>query len=645
MGPEVRILIVEDDPPSAAVLEHALKREQPAWRVAAASSIAALKEALEAGAPDLILCDYSLKGSTALEALELVRRLAPGTPLIVVTGSLDEETAAECIKAGAADYLIKGRLARLGSAVKGALERKQALEARKRAEDELRESRAFLEKAQEVGHVGSWISDLSMDGRLVWSKETHRIFGVEERAFDGTVASFFERIHPDDRASVRKASRDAVEKGVPYGLEHRIIRPDGTVRWVHEQADLQRGPDGRPAKMVGVVQDITERKERESQILLAQRTEAVARLAGGVAHEYNNLLTAILGYCQLIAAALPAKDPLRGDLEEIRRAGQRAAVLTKQLLAFSRRQIFQPQVFDLQEHLAGAAKTLGRMLGEDVVLNLALDPEAGRVKADPGQIGELLVHLALNARDAMPKGGTLTIGTSAATLDWSSARSHPDAKPGRYVVLSFADTGLGMPPEVLAHVFEPFFTTKGQGGRAGLGLATVYGIVRQSGGHVAVESAPGRGTTFRVYLPRAEEDAPAPRPVPAPAGAGSGTILVVEDEESVLGLAVRILKERGYSVLPARQAGEALDLCRAHAGTIQLLLTDVVMPGMSGPELAREVEALRPGIRILFMSGYTDSPLVREAAARDGTALLPKPFSPDELLHKVRERLGASNGR
>jgi PAS domain S-box-containing protein len=382
----------------------------------------------------------------------------------------------------------------------------------------------------------------------------------------------------------------------------------------------------------------------DAQLQQAQKMEAVGRLAGGVAHDFNNLLTVISGYCGLMMAQLSKDDPFYHQAEEMSRAAERAASLTRQLLAFSRRQVIQPAVLDLNALLADMEKMLRRLIGEDVDLVASFEPALGRVKADPGQLEQVVLNLAVNARDAMPQGGRLSIRTANVQLDADDAARPADVKPGSYVMLALADTGTGMDPAVLSRIFEPFFTTKEKGKGTGLGLSTVYGIVKQSGGHVAVESAPGRGSTFRVYLPRVEEDVGPPPPPPPPLRRGTETILLVEDEDMLRGLVREMLRKAGYLVLEARQGGEALLHCERHAGTIHMMLSDVVMPQMSGPELAERLRRLRPGMKVLFMSGYTDEAIVHHGVLRPGVAFVHKPFTAEGLAAKIQEVLDSGPG-
>jgi two-component system, cell cycle sensor histidine kinase and response regulator CckA len=394
--------------------------------------------------------------------------------------------------------------------------------------------------------------------------------------------------------------------------------------------------------------DVSDRKRLEQQLIQSQKMEAVGRLAGGVAHDFNNLLTAISGYNELVLSQLPPGDPRRGHAEEIRRAADRAAGLTQQLLAYSRRQVLEPKVLDLNAVVSSMEKMLRRLIGEDVELATMQQPGLWPVRADPGQLEQVVLNLAVNARDAMPRGGRLQIATGNVAVDAASALSGVALVPGDYAVLTVADNGLGMTPEVKARLFEPFFTTKEKGKGTGLGLSTVYGIVKQSGGYIWVDSEPGRGTAFRVYLPRchAEPDRLEPPPAsPESTTAGSETILLVEDEPEVRNLVEKLLAMQGYTVLVAASPSEALQLCEKERRRIDLLLTDVVMPDMSGRELARRLEPSRPEMRVLYMSGYTEDAIGRHGVLDPEIAFLQKPFSPDALARKVREGLGATPGQ
>jgi len=400
--------------------------------------------------------------------------------------------------------------------------------------------------------------------------------------------------------------------------------------------------DGHLVRVWGTQRDVTDQRHLEEQFRQSQKMEAVGQLAGGIAHDFNNLLTAILGNTQLLLRELPPGDSKRGDVEEIRKASERAASLTRQLLAYSRRQMLQPVVLDLNVVVAEMDKLLRRLIGEHIALVTVLAPGLGRVKADPNQLEQVIVNLAVNARDAMPEGGKLTIETANVDLDETFAQAHLGSVPGAYAMLAVTDTGFGMDATVRAHLFEPFFTTKEVGKGTGLGLATVYGIVKQSDGYISVYSEPGHGSSFKIYLPRIATPARAAAgPQKGGPARGTETVLVVEDEPAVLSLSRRALEAQGYVVLAASDAASALRVVERHGGMIHLLLTDVVMPGLSGRELADQLAGQRPGIRVLYMSGYPGDAVVQHGTLPSGSAFLQKPFSPDGLARKVRDLLDA----
>jgi two-component system cell cycle sensor histidine kinase/response regulator CckA len=510
---------------------------------------------------------------------------------------------------------------------------------RKRAEETLalgeRHFRSLIENAQDI------ITIIDVQGTITFqSPAAERILGRPPAEFVGKSA--FEFLHPDDVPGVREAIRRSIESPEsPQTSLFRFRHANGTWRTMEGIGKLLPG-EGTPHVVINS-RDVTERGALEEQLRQSQKMEAVGRLAGGIAHDFNNLLTVIGGYGEMLLNAVPRGGPNREPLEEIVAAGERAASLTRQLLAFSRKQILMPEVLDLNAIVAGMDKMLRRLIGEDVDLVTRLDTSAGGVRADPGQIEQVIMNLAVNARDAMPRGGKLTIETANADLDKVYARRHATVATGPYVMMAVSDTGVGMHAETEARIFEPFFTTKEKGKGTGLGLSTVYGIVKQSGGNIWVYSEPGKGTTFKIYLPRVEE---APMPHETPSGIhssvqGTETILVVEDEVSIRTLARKVLESGGYRVVEAKSGPEALERVRGSGDPIHLLVTDLVMPEMAGTELASRLLESRPELRVLYMSGYSDDAVVRHGLLEHRHHFLPKPFTPQVLLRKVREVLDA----
>jgi PAS domain S-box-containing protein len=525
------------------------------------------------------------------------------------------------------------------------------------AEDVTERKEAQLALAQREAHFRSLIENAQdliavVDAECVigyHSPSLERLLGVPAEALSG--ASALGLVHPDDRPAVEAIFRSLLaEPGATAGAEYRVAAAGGEWKLLDTRGkNLLHDP-----AVGGIVlnsHDVTDRRQAEEglriseeQLRQSQKMEAVGRLAGGVAHDFNNLLTAIQGNVEMLLLELPRAGAVRDDLMEIKRAATRAASLTRQLLAFSRKQMLAPKVLDVNAVVRELQRMLGRVIGEDVRLATSLRAVNAAVMADPGQLEQVVLNLAVNARDAMPRGGTLRIETREVLLSEAEAQRYPyRVEPGAYVRLTVSDTGVGMEPEVLRRVFEPFFTTREPGKGTGLGLSTVYGIVKQSGGYVWAESEPGRGSRFRVYLPRvcAEPERPEPQPEPAAVPQGGGVVLLVEDEEGVRSLSRRILERRGYTVLAARDAAEARQLFAGNGNRVDLLLTDVVMPHESGRELAEALLPLQPDLRVVFMSGYTDDALIRHGVLEDRFRLLEKPFAPDGLVQAVREALEA----
>ena len=518
---------------------------------------------------------------------------------------------------------------------------------RKRSQEALRHSEATLRHAQRIARIGSWEVLLETPGAeprrdgYAWSDEVYRIFGVERGTFEPGRASFLESVHPDDRERVEAAMAKVRQTGSMYEIEHRIIQRGGAVRHVREHADCIVDEHGQPVRMIGTVQDITDYKQLEEQFLQAQKLEGLGRLAGGVAHDFNNLLTVIDGYSHLALRDARQGDPIRDYIDEVRRAAQSAAALTRQLLVFSRKQRIQAQKVDLNGAITDIQKMLCRMVGEDIAITVKLDPTIGTILADPGQIQQVLMNLVVNARDAMPRDGSIIVETSSVTIDEAYQDRHADVQPGSYVLLAVSDTGIGMDDTVKSRLFEPFFTTKPRGMGTGLGLSTVYGIVKQTGGWIWVYSELGKGTTFKVYLPQAAAAEIAQAATEAPQQTdGSETILIVEDQSEVRIFAARALRSYMYTVMEAANAEEALTVFEETPAPIDLVVSDVVMPGASGPELMESLKERYPAIKVLFMSGYTEHVTVQNGGIGTDSVFVEKPFTAERLAAKVREALG-----
>jgi two-component system cell cycle sensor histidine kinase/response regulator CckA len=516
----------------------------------------------------------------------------------------------------------------------------QDITERKRSAEALRTAEERTRFALEAAGVGIWDMDYTT-GVHRWSETLEAHYGLQPGTFGGTFEAFVERIHPDDRAAVLETLGKAMKSGTDFSVLNRTIWPDGSVRWLEGAGRVLLDQHGEPLRAVGIYLDVTERRALEDQFQQAQKMEAIGRLAGGVAHDFNNLLTVILGFSELLLTDLDPGDPRQADMAEIQKAGKRGAGLTRQLLAFSRKQIIEPTLLDLNVVVVAIRAMLGRLIGEDVKVVLSLRPDLAPVKADRGQVEQIVMNLGVNARDAMPMGGTLTIETANVELDEQYSKAHLNVKPGPYVALTVTDSGTGMTPEVQARLFEPFFTTKEVGKGTGLGMATVYGIVTRCGGSVGVYSEIGKGTTFKLYFPRADAtemvvDTPAPIAWPR---AGTQTVLVVEDEDGVRELAQRLLERQGYTVLVASGADEVRRLVEGDP-PIDVLLTDVVMPGISGPELARQLVERRPALKVIYMSGYTEATIAHHGVLNPGIAFLNKPFTSETLGRKIRDVLG-----
>jgi two-component system, cell cycle sensor histidine kinase and response regulator CckA len=596
----------------------------------------AMREALAHGPWDMVISEHGLPRFGGLDALQVLQATGLDIPFIIVTGHISEHLAIELMRAGAHDYLNKDQLARFLPVVERELREADIRRERRRTEEALRASeqryRELFENANDM------VFTVDLDGRFSSiNRAAELVMGYpREEALTMRLAQV---VAPEDAGVVQQLQRLADRTEVQRELVQLTIIGRGQRRIPVELSWRLMVRHGRVIGLEAIARDMTERRRLEDQLRQAGKMEAIGRLAGGIAHDFNNLLMTVTGYSELMLERLDPDDPLRQTAEEILKAATRAAALTRQLLAFSRKQVLTPSVLDLNAVVGDLERMLRRVIGEDIEFVSAFTPGEAPVKADRGQIEQVLMNLVVNARDAMPHGGQLNLTTSLVKLPPGST-TFPGAAPGRYVQLEVRDTGLGMDTSTMSHLFEPFFTTKESGKGTGLGLSTVYGIVTQSGGFISVESEPSRGATFRVLLPRADEPVPrqATRGRFASLPRGSETVLLVEDETGVRELIRDFLARCGYTVLEAMEVPDAFTLFDAHADKLDLLITDVVMPQMNGRVLAEQLLARRPRLKVLYMSGYTDDQILVHGVAT-GAGFLQKPFTPDVLARKVRDVL------
>ena len=636
-GNDLRVLIVEDSKTDLLLLLDELERGGYGVDYAHVETLEDLRRALEQEW-QLVISDYSLPTMDAHDVLRELTSRNIDTPCIVMSGTVSEEAAVDLLRAGARDFVVKERAFRLLPAIKRELAEAAQRRRQREAERALNETRERMRFALESVGIGTWEADLRT-GAMHWSEVMERLHGLQPGSFDGTFEGFIAAIHPDDRDEVKRQIDQVVQDRSDSRLVYRTVWPDGSIHWLVGIGRLRLGPDGTPIGAVGVQMDITEQKLLEEQLRQAQKMESIGSLASGIAHDFNNLLTVIQGYGELAAAAVPPSSPAAESLEAIRAAAVSAAALTRQLLTFSRRQILAPRVLDLNETIAAFGSILRRIVEESVEIVIRPAPALPRVRMDPSQVEQLVLNLVANARDAMPHGGRVTITTFAATLNAGDTSLDPDVRPGEYVALRVSDTGAGMPVEIQRRVFEPFFTTKPRGQGTGLGLATVYGIVKQSGGQITLESEPGVGTTFTIYLPVAPSEAAAEDDAARSSAdlAGNETILLVEDNAPLRRLTARMLERYGYRVLVATSGEHAREVCQRHEGLVAAAVLDVVMPGDGGVAIAEWLAAVRPETRVIFVSGYTGDASGRLEAL--GSVLLQKPFTPEQLARAVRTAL------
>ena len=631
----INILIVEDSQDYADLVVRELHREgfDPKWKRVETEPdfLAELKKS-----PDIIFSDYSMPQFSGLRAAQLTKESGLDIPFILISGTVGEDVAVEAMKHGATDYLLKDRIARLGPAVRRALYEAEEHRELNRAEDARRASEARYRTLFDCAPDGIVIADpnsyyLDANASIcLMLGYTHDEF-IRLHASNIVVPAEVQHIVP---------ALGAIKTRTDYHREWQFLRKDGSVFTAEVIATAM--PDGN---LMGLIRDITERKKLEAQFIEAQKMEVIGHLASGIAHDFNNILGVIIGYNDLMMPELVPDSLSQKCADEIRHAAERAAALTRQLLLFSRKQAVQPTVLNLHEVIEDMDKMLRRLVDENVELTIVPEKETGRIKADSGLVGQLLMNLVVNARDAMPNGGRLKIETSNVALDENFLRSHADMAAGDCVMLAVSDTGIGMTAEVKARLFEAFFTTKPKGKGTGLGLATCQTIVKQCGGCIDVQSELGKGSTFKIYFPRVEQPADAldmfkkTAATKAPVR-GTETLLLVEDEPSVRNLACSILEAQGYTVLRAINGQDGLRVAREYKkGTISLVVTDVIMPLMNGTVMAEWLKATFPALKILFTSGYTDDAIAHHGVLEAGISFLPKPYTPAALARRIRAML------
>ena len=643
----LRVLHLEDNPRDADIIRDRLEADGVDCDIVRTNSKAGFEAALASESFDLVISDYNLPDYDGITALRTAQISQPDTPVILISGTVGEEEAVKCLQKGATDYLLKGRLDRLAPAVLRALRDAEARRIRSEAEAALRTSERTLREYEErtefaltAGRIGVWEVNMVND-HLTWSATMAALCGLTVESAPKSHGEFLALVHPDDQRVLGRSIALTMTDDAAHAAEFRALWPDGTAHWIYGSSKAARDDAGRPVRLLGIAMDIDSRKALEEQLRQSQKVEAIGQLAGGIAHDFNNVLTVILGFTELRMLDTASDDPAASDLLEIKKAGMRGVGLTRQLLAFSRKQILTLEVLDLNARIRDMEAMLKLLIVEHVDITTSLLAHDALVEMDATQVEQILVNLAVNAADAMPRGGRLTIATANVRLDKDLEPRRLPLRPGNYVLLSVTDTGTGMSEATSQRIFEPFFTTKDVGKGTGLGLATVFAIVKQGNGDISVRSAPGEGTTFSILLPQVvdefstvEPEAPESEQAPA----CTETILLVEDDEGVRRLTCRALDRAGYRILEASDPVQAIALAEDFAGTIDLMLSDVIMPRSGGLPLFERLGHLRPEIRALYMSGYADE-AIQHVLLSDGTPFIHKPFTSDVLLRKVREVL------
>jgi PAS domain S-box-containing protein len=639
MKSPLHILHLEDDPKEIALIQSTLEAGGITCAITHVQNHDDFVAALEHGGIDLIISDFSLPAFDGLSAAEIVRDKWPAIPLILVSVTLDEELIIDSLKSGATDYVVKQRLCRLAPAVRHAMKDVEEGARNRQTEEALQDIERrfyilFNESDMGIAMVGE-------DGySILTNPALQKMLGYTNEEL--CRRPFQDFTHPDDCTASLELYRQLFEGShKSYQIDKRYIRKDGQEVWAHLSVSMAHGALGHADYALGIAEDITERRKLEAEFIEAQKMEVVGQLAGGVAHDFNNALAVIMGYSELTMERSDLDDALKSNLETIRSVAERAAGLTRQLLVFSRKQVVLPVVMDINDVLKDLNKVLRLLIDENIEITIVPGKQTGRIKADSGYVGQVLMNLVVNARDAMPNGGKLTITTKNVMLDENYAHTHTGVIPGNYVMLSVRDTGTGMTEEVKAHLFEAFFTTKPKGKGTGLGLATCQNIIQQAGGQIDLYSKVGKGTIFKVYFPRVEQPLEvAARRQTGPLPRGTETLLIVEDEPTVRHLARDVLEAQGYDVIRASNGQHALCVAREHEGSpIRLVITDIIMPLMDGNVMAEWLKSTYPDLKILFTSGYMDDTIANHGVLKPGVAFLPKPYTPSILARKVREML------
>ena len=639
MAEPLNILVIEDRNSDYLMVERHLKQNGLSVRCRRVDTLEGVKEAINRESWDLVLSDYSVPQLNFQESLNLLRSALPDLPVILVTGTVGEEKAVELLKLGVIDFVLKENLVRLVPAVQRSLKEKREIKERRRAEEALCISEERFQLAMQGANEGLWDWNVKLD-RVYYSPRWKAMLGYADEELENHFDTWKRLIHPEDQELALAGVRGFLERyALAYEVEFRMRHKDGHYLDIRSRGFPIYDDQGKALRMVGTHQDITERKKLEEQLRQFQKMEAVGQLAGGVAHDFNNILSAILGYSHLILDEVEEDDPVHKYAEEIMAASKRATVLTQSLLTFSRKQPVSLTVIDLCEVIKGNEAFLRRLIREDIELKINCSGEPLHVLADQRQIEQVIMNLVANARDAMPNGGKLSIETLSVTLDQEFVETHGYGTAGAYSLFSVSDSGYGMDKKTQSRIFEPFFTTKVQGKGTGLGLAMAYGIIKKHDGFIHVYSEPGVGTIFKIYLPRVQATAQVvklEKQEVALLCGGNETILLGEDDDALLRLSTTVLKHYGYRVIEAVDGQDAVDKFIEYGDSIHLVILDAIMPKKSGKEACQEMRIVRPDLKTVFVSGYARDIFVEGNALDENSIFIQKPIAPNDLVAKVR---------